>query len=245
MHPKMTMATAKRVLRQLSHDPRTIAMLFVVPSVLLGLLAWIYSDTPLIFDAIGAPLLGIFPFIVMFLITSVTTLRERSSGTLERLLAMPIGKLDIILGYALAFGAVAIAQATVVSFLAVHVFGLDVAGPEWFLVVVALADALLGTALGLFVSAFAKTEFQAVQFMPAFVLPQFLLCGLLVKLDGLPTVLHYVAQCLPLTYAVDAMQRLVGSASIHTQAYQDVCIVLAFAVVAILLGAATLRRKVK
>lgn len=245
MHPKMTIATAGRVLRQLSHDPRTIGLLFVVPAVLLGLLAWIYSDTPLVFDAIGAPLLGIFPFIVMFLITSVTTLRERSSGTLERLLAMPIGKLDIILGYALAFGAIAIVQATIVSFLAVHVFGLDVAGPEWFLIAVALVDALLGTALGLFVSAFAKTEFQAVQFMPAFVLPQFLLCGLLVKVDELPTVLHYVAECLPLTYAVDAMQHLVNQTSIHSEAYRDVGVVIAFGLGAILLGAVTLRRKTK
>jgi ABC-type multidrug transport system, permease component len=245
MHPKMTAATAKRVLRQLSHDPRTIGLLFVVPSVLLGLLAWIYSDTPLLFDAIGAPLLGIFPFIVMFLITSVTTLRERSSGTLERLLAMPIGKLDIILGYALAFGAIAIVQATIVSFLAVHAFGLNVAGPEWLLIVVALADALLGMALGLFVSAFATTEFQAVQFLPALVLPQFLLCGLLVPVDSLPNALHYIAECLPLTYAVEAMQHITSDKTIGTEAYGDIAIVLAFATAAILLGGATLRRKTK
>lgn len=245
MHPKMTIATAGRVLRQLSHDKRTIGMLFVVPAVLLGLLAWVYSDTPLIFDMIGAPLLGIFPFIVMFLITSVTTLRERSSGTLERLLAMPIGKLDILLGYALAFGFVAIVQAAFVSFLAVRAYGLDVAGPEWFLVLVALVDALLGTTLGLLLSAFARTEFQAVQFMPAFVLPQFLLCGLLVPVDKLPNILQTIANCLPLTYAVDAMQGVTSEVSVNGDAYRDILVVAAFAAASILLGAATLRRKVK
>jgi ABC-2 type transport system permease protein len=245
MHPKMTGATAGRVLRQLSHDKRTIGLLFVVPAVLLGLLAWIYSDSPLIFDMIGAPLLGIFPFIVMFLITSVTTLRERSSGTLERLLAMPIGKLDILLGYALAFGFIAIVQALIVSFLAVHVYGLDVAGPEWFLILVALVDALLGTTLGLLLSAFARTEFQAVQFMPAFVLPQFLLCGLLVQVDKLPNILQIIANCLPLTYAVEAMQSVASEATISGSAYRDVLVVAGFAAAAVLLGAATLRRKVK
>lgn len=244
MHLRLTFATARRVLQQLSHDLRTIALLFVVPSVLLGLLAWIYRDTP-VFDAIGAPLLGIFPFLMMFIVTSVTTLRERSSGTMERLLSMPISRLDILLGYALTFGLVAIVQAAIVSTLSLYVFGLDVAGPQWFLILVALADALLGAALGLCVSALARTEFQAVQFMPAFVLPQALLCGLLMPLDQLPRVLELIGRVLPLTYAVDAMQRVTNQHSVSSEAYGDVLFVAAFVVAAILLGAATLRRKTK
>lgn len=243
MHPKLTAATALRVWQQLRHDHRTLGLLFVVPLVLMGLLAWIYSSTPTMFDTIGAPLLGIFPFVVMFLVTSIATLRERSSGTLERLLTMPIAKLDILLGYALAFGALAVVQATLTSFVAVHAFGLEVGAPEWFLVVVALSDALLGTALGLLVSAFARTEFQAVQFLPAFILPQFLLCGLLMPVAQLPDGLRAVASCLPLTFAVDAMQRTATHLSVTDAMWRDVLTVLAFAVVAIMLGAATLRRK--
>ena len=142
----------------------------------------------------------------MFLVTSVATLRERTSGTLERLLTMPIAKLDLLVGYALAFGLVAVVQATAAATLSVTLLGLDVAGPFWLLLVVAVLDALLGMALGLFVSAFAATEFQAVQFMPAFVLPQFLLCGLLVPRDQMPDVLYAVSSLLPLSYAVDAMR---------------------------------------
>jgi ABC-2 type transport system permease protein len=245
MHLKMTFATAGRVLHQLLHDPRTIALMFVVPCALLGLLAWIYSDTPGVFDNIGAALLGIFPFVIMFLITSITTLRERTSGTLERLLSMPIGKLDILLGYALVFGFIAMLQSLVASMLAVHVYGLQVAGPEWILVLTAVVNALLGATLGLFVSAFATTEFQAVQFMPAFIFPQFLLCGLLVPLAQMPRVLHDIANCLPLTYAVSAMQNVSVQTSVSTDTYHDILIVLAFAVVAVLLGAATLRRQTK
>jgi len=242
MSPRLTVATAGRVLRQLRHDPRTLGLLLVVPCVLMGLLAWIYNQTPL-FDQIGAPLLGLFPFLVMFLITSITTLRERQSGTLERLLALPLGKADLVGGYALAFGAVAAVQAVVVSTFAIYALGLDVAGSALLLVVIAVVDCLLGTALGLFLSAFAATEFQAVQFLPAFVLPQFLLCGLLVPRDGLPDVLHWVSDVLPLSYAVDAMHSIAVDPNGTGDVLADVGIVLGFVVVLIGLGAATLRRR--
>ena len=240
MSTRRTLATAHRVLTQLRHDRRTVALMLVVPCVLVGMLAWIYHGTP-VFDHIGAPLLGIFPFVVMFLVTSVATLRERTSGTLERLLTMPLGKLDLLLGYELAFGAVAVVQAGLVSALSLTVFGLDVAGPTWMLVLVALADALLGTALGLFVSAFAATEFQAVQFMPALVVPQILLCGLFVARDELPPALHTISDLLPLSYAVDAMRKVARDA--HPAMWGDLGLVAAFAVAGLVLGALTLRRQ--
>ncbi|HZM64171.1 MAG TPA: ABC transporter permease [Candidatus Saccharimonadales bacterium] len=245
MHLGLVLATTKRVLRQLSHDKRTLGLLFAVPIVLLGLLAWMYSDNDVMFDFIGPPLLGIFPFITMFLVTSITMQRERTGGTLERLLATRIGKLDILLGYAKAFGLLAIMQALLASLAAVYLYGLDVAGPLWALLAIALCDALLGAALGLFASAFARSEFQAVQFMPAIILPQLLLCGLLVPVSQLPDVLHVAANALPLTYAVEAMSLVAKHASLPNEFYQDVAVVLGFATVSIMLGAATLRRRSK
>jgi ABC-2 type transport system permease protein len=242
MTPRLTLATAGRVLRQVRHDPRTIALLLVVPCVLIGLLAWVYENGP-IFDRLGAPLLGIFPFIVMFLVTSVATLRERQSGTLERLLAMPLGKGDLIGGYALAFGGLAAVQALVAAGFSVYVLGLDVAGSAWLLVLVAVVDAVLGTALGLFVSAFARTEFQAVQFLPAFILPQFLLCGLLTPRDDLPDFLNAVSDALPLSYAVDAMNSVTRDVDATGDVLFDVAIVATFVVGALALGSATLRRR--
>ena len=179
MSPRVTLATARRVLEQLRSDRRTIALLLLVPCVLMTLLRLVYDGQPAVFDRIGLQLLGIFPFVTMFLVTSVAMLRERTSGTLERLLTTPMAKLDLLLGYALAFGVAALAQAALASALTLGVLGLDVAGPVTLVLLVAVANALLGMALGLFVSAFAQTEFQAVQFMPAVVLPQILLCGLL------------------------------------------------------------------
>jgi ABC-2 type transport system permease protein len=208
----------------------------------MGLLAWIYADTP-VFDAIGAPLLGVFPFVVMFLVTSIATLRERRTGTLERLLTLPLGKGDLLAGYALAFGALAAVQAAVATGFAVGVLGLDVAGNGWLLLLVAVVDSVLGTALGLFLSAFAATEFQAVQFLPAFVLPQFLVCGLLVPRDRLPTVLERISDVLPLSYAVDAMRTISTRATGTSDVVRDLVVVLAFAVAALAAGAATLRRR--
>lgn len=243
MNPRKTLATSVRVLRQLGHDHRTLGLIFVVPLVLLGLLAWIFSATPQVFDRLGPALLGVFPLVVMFLTTSIATLRERHSGTLERLMTMPIGKLDIIFGYALSFGLLAMLQGIVASTVAVRLYGLDVVGPEWFLVVVAVANAVLGATLGLMASAFARSEFQALQFMPAFILPQFLLCGLLVPVEQLPAVLEVVANCLPLTYAVDAMTLISRNSALSSQMLTDLGVVAGFAAAAILLGAATLRRK--
>jgi ABC-2 type transport system permease protein len=241
MSGRITVAVAARVMLQLRRDPRTVGLMLVVPCVLITLLWWMYRHTS-VFDAVGPALLAVFPFVVMFLVTSVTTLRERSSGTLERLLAMPMGKLDLLLGYALAFGAVAAVQAAIAVGLSVGLLGLDVRGPVWLLAVVAVVDAVLGTALGLFVSAFADTEFQAVQFMPAFVLPQFLLCGLLLPRELLPDTLHLISDLLPLSYAVDAMQTLTRT-SATTHVWRDLVIVTAYAVGVLALGAATLRRR--
>ncbi|MFC7503511.1 ABC transporter permease [Nocardioides sp. GCM10030258] len=242
MNPRVTLAIATRVLTQLRRDHRTLAMLLVLPCLLQALLWWVFQDTPLVFDRIGPALLAIFPFFVMFLVTSVTTLRERSSGTLERLFTMPMGRLDFLLGYALAFGAVAAVQASLAAGVAIGLLDLDIRGAAGLLVVVGVADAVLGTALGLFVSAFARTEFQAVQFLPAIVVPQILLCGLLVPRDRLPRALEVVADLLPLSYAVDAMEQLATSTR-SGEVWRDVAIVAGFAVAALALGAATLRRR--
>ena len=249
MSPRITGAVAARVLTQLRRDHRTLAMLLVLPCLVLALLWWMFRDVSGVgFDSLGPPLLALIPFIVMFLVTSVTTLRERSSGTLERLLAMPTGKGDFLGGYALAFGLVAAVQSVLAVLLSVLALGLDVSGPTWMLVVVAVADAVLGTALGLFVSAFARTEFQAVQFMPLLVIPQILLCGLFVPRDQMPPVLEAISDVLPLSYAVDAMTAVAtttstGFGGVDGSVWSDLAVVVGFTLAGLALGAATLRRR--
>ena len=243
MSLRITFAIAARVLTQLRRDHRTLAIMLVLPCLLISLLWWMFDDLPGgTFDRLGPALLAMFPFIVMFLVTSVTTLRERSGGTLERLLAMPMGKLDFLFGYAIAFGLVAAVQSAAAVALSVGLLDLSIEGPIWLLTVVAVANAVLGSALGLFVSAFARTEFQAVQFMPALVIPQILLCGLFVPRAALPDVLNAISDVLPLSYAVDAMEQLTQSSSTG-EVWTDLAVVAAYAVAGLALGAGTLRRR--
>ncbi|WP_209308923.1 ABC transporter permease [Blastococcus sp. CT_GayMR16] len=249
LSPRLTAATAGRVLRQLRHDHRTIAMLLVLPSALLGLLYLLWKDVPTlpgqpgIFDRVGLTMLGIFPFVVMFLVTSIAMLRERTSGTLERLLTTPQGRLDLLLGYGLAFGLAAALQALVTVTVATTVYDLDVAGSVTLVVLIAVVDAVLGVALGLLASAFARSEFQAVQFMPVIVLPQFFLCGLLVPVDQMAGWLQAISHVLPLTYAVEALQEVGRSASATGTMWADIAIVAGAALLALALAAATLRRR--
>lgn len=243
MSARSTVATARRVLTQLRRDHRTLAMLLVVPLVLLTLLRYLFAETPQRFDAVGAPLLALFPFIVMFLVTSVAMLRERTSGTLERLLSMPVGKADLIAGYALAFGLVAGVQTTLAAALVLGPLGLDVRGRAGAVIGIAVLTALLGTALGLLLSAFARTEFQAVQFLPAVVLPQLLLCGLFGARDAMARPLELLSDVLPLTYAVQGMQRVASSPDPGAALAGDLAVVTGCAVAALVLGALTLRRR--
>ena len=242
MNARRTLATTGRILTQVGHDPRTIALLLVVPSLLVGLVAWIFADTP-VFGTIGPAILALFPFIVMFLITSITTLRERRTGTLERLLSMPLGKGDLILGYTLAFGLLAVVQSAIAVGYAVWVCGLTITGSVWLLLAVAVADAVLGTALGLLASAFARTEFQVVQFMPALVFPQILLGGIFLPREQLPDVLRAISDWLPLSHAIDALQAVAADSEDASYIGGELLIIAAWIVGAVVLGSVTLRRR--
>jgi ABC-2 type transport system permease protein len=236
-----TLAVAARVLAQLRRDPRTLVLVVGVPCLLEWLLRELFRGGP-VFQHAGPPLLGLFPFVTMFLVTSITMLRERVSGTLERLMTMPLAKLDLLAGYGVAFALLAVVQATIVSLVSFGLLGLHVDGPRALVVVLAVANSVLGSALGLFVSAFAQTEFQAVQFMPAFVLPQILLCGLFVARGAMATWLRWVSDALPLTYAYDALAHTAAD-TLGARFAVDVAVVCGCILLALALGAATLRRR--
>jgi ABC-2 type transport system permease protein len=244
VRPVLAAATARRVLLQLRHDPRTIAMMLVVPSVMMILLRYVLSN-PLLLNRIGPVYIGVFPFVIMFIVAAITTQRERARGTLERLMAMPLGKLDLLAGYALAFGLMACLQVTLVLVISLTWLGIALPGSAVPMAVIAVLDAILGMASGLFASAFARTEFQAVQFMPALVLPQALLGGLVVPRAQMTDVLRWLSDVLPLSYAVDAMQRITASPSWTGAITGDVAVILAFTVAALVGGALTLRRRTR
>ncbi|OJF13287.1 ABC transporter permease [Couchioplanes caeruleus] len=242
MNLRITLSTAARILRQLRHDRRTVALLVVVPAALLTLLFHMYDEGPT-FDRIALAMLGIFPFVMMFLVTSIAMLRERTTGTLERLLTTPLGKLDLLFGYGLAFGLAATVQAAVAVGAAYWLLGLDTVGSSGLVVLIAVVNAVLGVALGLLCSAFARTEFQAVQFLPVVVVPQLLLCGLFVPRGQMAGWLQAASDAFPLSYAVDALMQVGRHADPTATMWRDLAIVTGAAIVALVLAAATLRRR--
>ncbi len=237
-----TLATARRVLQQLSHDRRSIALIVVLPSLLLWLFKYVFDGSPDVFNRVGPQMLGIFPFIIMFLVTSVTMVRERTSGTLERLLTTPLRRGELILGYGLAFGLAALVQSLVTSVVTIWLLNMDVNIP-WAVVLFAVTDAVLGTALGLLMSAFAVTEFQAVQFMPLVVVPQLLLCGLIAPRDSMSDALHWLSNVLPLSYAADAFTELGTTSDFTSSLTKDLVILLGCCAIALTGASLTLRRR--
>ena len=237
-----TVATAGRVLSQIKNDPRTVILILAVPSLLIGLLSWTFNNQ-MVFNQIGPSMLGLFPFTIMFVITSITTLVERRSGTLERFLTFPLRRQEFIFGYALAFGVLATLQALVTLGFCIWVLDMEIAGETWLLGIVAIVNGLLGMALGLMASAFAKTEFQVMQLMPAFIFPQMLIGGIIVPFSQMPDVLQTVADALPLTHAVRALNEIATSSVTSDVVWIELGIVGAFALAALLLGALTLRRR--
>jgi ABC-2 type transport system permease protein len=243
MSTRILFSTTHRILNQLRHDKRTIALMLVVPVVLLTLLYYMYKDVPIIFDRIGLIMLGVFPLVIMFLLTSIAMLRERTTGTLERLLTTPVRKPELLFAYGIAFGVAAAIQATIASGVAYWFLGLNTAGSQGLVIMIAITNAILGVALGLFCSAFARTEFQAVQFLPVVVIPQLLLCGLFVARDQMAGWLQAISNVMPMSYSVEALQEVGRHTAATQMMWRDFGIVAGCVVLALGLAAATLRRR--
>jgi len=244
MNLRRLLATTGRVLAQLLNDKRSIALILWVPIMLELLLRFIYDHHISEFNRVGAPMLGIFPLVMMFVVASVATLRERTRGTMERLLVMPINKGEFVLGYALAFAVIAVVQAVLVSLVTLWLLDLQVSGDKLLVIIISILNGLLGLALGLFSSAYAKTEFHVVQFLPALIMPQFMLCGLLLPRADMQTALRLVSDVMPLSYVVDAMQIVASKSTIAgTHFIRDVIIVAIFVIGSLILGALSIRRQ--
>ncbi len=243
MSPRRIFSTSSRVLRQLSHDPRTVAILFVVPPILLTIMKYVFQGDPHVFNRISPMLLGIFPMVMMFLITSIVTLRERTTGTLDRLMTMPMTKLDFIFGYAIAFSFLGFCQALISGGVMLGLLHVTVLGGAIPTIIAVVFASFLGTSLGLFLSAFATSEFQAIQFMPAFIMPQLLVCGLFIAREQMAKPLQWFSDVMPLTYSVDAMKRVTMNSNWTHELTKDLIIVAAFGIVALILGSITIRRQ--
>jgi len=224
-------------------------MIVVVPSLVITLMYFLFVDmprppgAPSPFDNACLIMLGVFPLVVMFLITSITMQRERVSGTLERILTTPLRRVDLLAAYGTAFSVAAAAQAILACLVSFWLLGLQTQGNPLWVFAISIVNAVLGVGLGLLCSAFARTEFQAVQFMPVVIVPQLLLCGIIVPRAMMPDWLQWISNVMPASYALEALREVGAHPQLTGTAVRDIAIVVAFAVAALCLAAATLRRR--
>jgi ABC-2 type transport system permease protein len=224
-------------------------MILLVPVLVITLMYFMFEmaphppGTPSPFNNACLILLGLFPLFVMFIITAITMQRERASGTLERILTTPLRRLDLLIAYGTAFSIAAAAQATLACIVSFWLLGFTTAGSPMWVFVIAIVNAVLGVGLGLLCSAFARTEFQAVQFIPLVMVPQLLLAGIIVPRALMPTWLEWISNVMPASYALDALQQVSTHSELTGVAVRDIVAVLCFAVAALCLAAATLRRQ--
>jgi ABC-2 type transport system permease protein len=236
-------------LRQLAADHRSVAMILLVPSLVITLMYFMFENvphrpgTPSPFNGACLIMLGLFPLLLMFLITAITMQRERASGTLERILTTPLRRPDLLAAYGTAFSIAAAAQAILACVVSFWLLGLKTTGSPLWVIVIAIINAVLGVGLGLLASAFARTEFQAVQFMPVFLVPQLLLAGVIVPRHVMPDWLRWISNAMPASYALEALQQVGAHPGLTATAVRDMVVVLGFAIAALCLAAATLRRR--
>jgi ABC-2 type transport system permease protein len=242
-------ATTFRILRQLAADPRSIAMILFIPVLVITLMYFMFENAP---HRPGMPtpfnnacliLLGLFPLFTMFIITSITMQRERARGTLERILTTPLRRLDLLIAYGTAFSIAAALQAILACGVSFWLLGFDTKGSPLWVFVIAIINAVLGVGLGLLFSAFARTEFQAVQFIPLVMVPQLLLAGVITPRALMPSWLESISDVLPASYALEALQQVGAHSDLTGVAVRDIAVVLGFALAALCLAAATLRRQ--
>jgi len=243
MTPTKVLATTERVLNQLRHDPRTIALVVFVPSLVVVLLRYMFNSDVASFDHTAPMLLGIFPLIALFNVAAVAMLRERTSGTLDRMLTLPMAKLDLLLGYALAFGVLILAQASLASLVALGIFKVHVAAGTAAIFLFTILSGLLGMSIGMLLSAFATSEYQANQFLPAFILPQLLLSGFFVSRTHMGFVLRWLSDVLPLTYIIDAMHHITLYSTWDKYLVRDLIVIAGIISATLILAAVSLRRK--
>jgi ABC-2 type transport system permease protein len=236
-----TFAIAQRTITQLIRDPRTLALIVIVPLVISSLIG-VSLPSKQIFNQTLPPMLAFLILFFGFILSGIAFLRERSQGTRERLMASPVSRLDILIGYLLGFLLFALLQTLILFFYAVYVLKAEFVGQLWQIIIFQILIGILAVCLGIFASAFARNEFQMIQFIPLIVVPQAFICGLLFPVDTMPDYLQWIAKFLPLTYAVDGIKAMMLQGKGLLDIGKEIGVLAAYATGLMILAGISLRR---
>lgn len=200
-----TLAVARRLLLGLRGDRRTLGLVVAVPAFVIFLFGEVFPNP----ESVAHVLLGVVVFVLTYLLTAIGFLRERTQGTLERVLVAPVSRSGIVLGYVLGFGILATVQSVVLLGAGVYFLDVDFAHGIGLFFLVELLGAFTALGIGVVLSLFAENEFQAVQFIPVVITPQVILGGTFLPVGDLVWYLEYPARLMPVTYLIEAMAYVV------------------------------------
>jgi len=243
MLPRYTFTIAGRVCRQLLRDRRTIALIVVVPMVVMTLIGLSFPEE-MVLDYIAPALLATMALFFSFLLTGISFLRERSQGTMERLMASPVSRLDVVLGYLFGFFLFALAQTLIILLFTIYVLDVNYNGDLWQIFVFQIVVIAGAVNLGIFISTFARNEFQMVQFIPLILFPQIFLCGVIWPVEQMPEYLQWIGRFLPLKYGVDGLRDIMLSGMSLIDVWFELLVLVSFTVTTSILATLTLRRGV-
>jgi ABC-2 type transport system permease protein len=241
--PRYALTIAGRVIRQLIRDRRTMALIIIVPMVVMTLIGLSFPEE-MVLDRIAPALLATMVLFFSFLLTGISFLRERSQGTMERLMASPVSRLDVVLGYLFGFFLFALAQTLIIVLFTIYVLDVNYYGDLWQIFVFQVVIIAGAVNLGIFTSTFARNEFQMVQFIPLILFPQIFLCGVIWPAEQMPEYLQWIGKFMPLKYGVDGLRDIMLSGMNLADVWFELLVLVGFTVVTSVLATLTLRRGV-
>jgi ABC-2 type transport system permease protein len=237
-----TLAIARRVMTQITRDRRTIALIIIAPLVIATITGFSISNK-MALDNTSPGMLATLTLFFGFLITGISFLRERTLGTLERLLVAPVSRMDIVAGYLLGLLLFALMQTLIMFFYMVYVLDINYRGDLWQILVFQVLMGIVAVSMGTFFSAFARNEFQMMQFIPLLIVPQIFVSGLFIPVTQLPVVLEWLSKFMPLTYGVEGIKSLMLQGQSLTDIGKDIGILAVFAAAFLILASLTLKQK--
>ena len=193
------------------------------------------------FNKIAPVLIGYILFFYCFLISGMALLKERTTGTLDRLLATPVKRSEVVFGYILSYSLLAIVQTIIVTLSSIYLLNIEVVGSLYYVIIVNVLLAMVALTLGLLLSTIAKSEFQIMQFIPIVVIPQMFFSGI-VSVESMGKIAVYISKILPVTYASDGLSKIILEGKSLVAVKQDIIVLIVFCIVLIVLNIIGLKR---
>jgi ABC-2 type transport system permease protein len=235
-------AIASRISREIRRDRRSVALIIGAPIIVMSLIGFSFQDQKPVLNQAAPALIATMAMFFVFVLTGISFLRERSQGTLERLLSTAVTRSDLLVGYLAGFLVFALVQSIIILIYTLFVVGVDYSGQLWDIIVILLIVTITSVSMGIFVSTFARNEFQVVQFIPLLIAPQIFLSGVILPTSQLPGYFQGLSGALPLTYANRALRDIMIRGSSLTDVSTEILVLGAFAVGMLIAAASTVRK---